>query len=455
MAKLYYEYYWNITFNIPSRNIQFKPYSLCRFEKHSNYFDNFMPTYNMICKIYDKDLDIFRLLDKELSVTIILYVSYGENKDSLTTSKKIGEYEFACYCDKSKIPSYTSSSKKVNSSVEKPKSEYEPETLGELNAVELNLSLLLKKDVEMRTFIHNRVFGSSDMGATPMTAVMALIEQNPYVDNCLIDKPTNTLAYRDLIVKPDDLKNAILGIQHNYGIYDKSIELFYDNGMLYVLNKLENHHSKAKNEISEINVKLCEKVGVPNSPDYVVESSDEKKIYYERRTKILKEDYESIEGALYGDKFVYANFASVINSGFSGDGKTQFKSPLNEVLKPRQSRIDVGTKIIPDYDMLNNAFNMSSYMYEKSLGVPISFVLTGINADHLSPNKNIRILCDTPESHKLYSGLYNIANVELVYENVSKQGKNFTTYCSAILKLVNKTEGYDEDYQVGEKKLMS
>ena len=450
MAKRYYKYFWDIIFNIPSRNIKFRPYSLCRFEKHSNYFENFMPTYNMVCKIFDKDLDIFRLLDKEINVTIKQYIFYGENKDVYSTHDVVGEYEFACYCDKSTIPNYTASSKKVNSSVEKHKAKYEPETLGELNAVELNLSLLLKKDIEMRTFLHNNIFGTADTGATPMTAVMAIIEQNPYVDKCLVDKPVNTLSYRDLIIKPADLKNAILGIQQNYGIYDKSIELFFDNGMLYVLNKLESHHSGSKDEITEVNVKLCEKVGVPNSPDYVMESKDKKTIFYERRSQILKEDYESIEGALHGDKFVYSNFGSVINSAFSSDGKTQFKSPLHEVLKPRQSRIDVGTKIISDYDMLNNPMNMSSFMYEKSLGVPISFVLSGINSSHFTPNKNIRITCDTPESHKLYSGLYNIANVDLVYENINKQGENYSTYCHAMIKLVNKTEGYDQNYTVGE-----
>lgn len=451
MAKLYYEYLWDIIFNIPSRNIQFRPYALCRFEKHSNYFENFMPTYNMICKINDSDLDVLRLLDKEINVTIKQHIYFGETKDKLTNHEVAGEYEFACYYDKQTIPNYTSSSKTVNSSVEKPKSNYEPETLGEMNAVELNFSLLLKKDVQMRTFIHNYIFGTQKKGATPMTAAMAIIEQNPYVESCLVDKPTNTIAYRDLIVKPADLKNALLGIQHNYGIYDKSLELFFDNGMLYMLNKLENHHSGAKDEITEINVKLCEKIGVPNAPDYVTESKDKKTIYYERRSKILKEDYESIEGSLNGNMFVYSNFASVINSAFSADGKTQFVSPLHEVMKPRQSRVDVGTKIITDYDMLNNAYNMSSFMYEKSLGVPISFVLTGVNASHFTPNKNIRITCDTPESQKLYSGLYNIANLDIIYENTNKKGRNYSTYCHALVKLVNKTEGYDNNYEVGVK----
>ena len=88
-------------------------------------------------------------------------------------------------------------------------------------------------------------------------------------------------------------------------------------------------------------------------------------------------------------------------------------------------------------------------MFEKSLGVPISFVMTGINDSHFSPNKNIRITCDTLESLKLYSGLYNIANIDFVYENVDKKGKNFSTYCHAMMKLVNKTEGFDEYYEVG------
>lgn len=450
MADTYYEYFWDIIFNIPSRNIKFRPHALSRFEKHSNYFENFMPTYNMICKINDKNLDILRLLDKEINVTIKQYVCFGPAKDKLNNKEVVDEYEFACYYDKQTIPSYTKSSKSVNSSVENPKTNYAPETIGELYNAEIYFTLLLKKDVQMRTFIHNYVFGSQDEGATPMTATMSIIEQNPYVEKCLIDKPSNTIAYRDLVVKPADLKNAILGIQHNYGIYDKSLELFFDNGMLYVLNKLEYHHSGAKDEITEINVKLCEKT--PNKGnDFVVETKDKKTIFYERAAKIYKEDYEAVEGSLNGDKFVYSNFSSVINSVFSADGNTKFVSPLNEVLKPRQSRVDVGTKIITDYDMLNNAYNMNSFMYEKSLGVTISFVLTGVNASHFTPNKNIRITCDTPESQKLYSGLYNISNVDLIYENTNKPGNYFTTYCHSVIKLVNKTDGYDADYQVGEK----
>lgn len=450
MADTYYEYFWDIIFNIPSRNIKFRPHTLSRFEKHSNYFENFMPTYNMICKINDKHLDILRLLDKEINVTIKQYICFGPAKDKLTNKEVVDEYEFACYYDKQTIPSYTKPSKSVNSSVENPKTTYAPETIGELYNAEIYFTLLLKKDVQMRTFIHNYVFGSQEDGATPMTATMSIIEQNPYVEKCLIDKPSNTIAYRDLIIKPADLKNAILGIQHNYGIYDKSLELFFDNGMLYVLNKLENHHSGAKDEITEINVKLCEKT--PNKGnDFVVETKDKKTIFYERAAKIYKEDYEAVEGALHGDKFVYSNFSSVINSAFSADGKTQFVSPLNEVLKPRQSRVDVGTKIITDYDMLNNAYNMNSFMYEKSLGVTISFVLTGVNASHFTPNKNIRITCDTPESQKLYSGLYNISNVDLIYENTNRPGNFFTTYCHSVIKLVNKTDGYDADYRVGEK----
>lgn len=451
MAKLYYEYVWEITFNIPSRNIAFRPYALCRFEKHANYFENFIPSYNMICKIFDRDLEVLRFLDKEINVTVKCTPIFGKGKDNLDNidTDNIEIYEFACYYDKQTIPSVTKSAKTTNESVEKPKVNYEPETLGEFSTAEINFSLLLKDDMKIRTYTHNRIFGSNDDGAAPMSAAMALIEENPFIEKCLVDKPTNTNKYRDLIIKPAELKKALYDIQYNYGIYNKSLELFYDKGMLYMLNKLENHHSSAKDEITEINLRLCERSDAVGGRDYVSESKDNKIIYYERQTKLYKEDYESIEGALNGDKFVYSNFASAINSAFSADGKTQFISPIHEVNRPRSSRVDTGTKMIKDYDMLNNAFNMSSFMYEKSIGVPISFALMSVNAKHFTPNKNFRVLCDTPESTKLYSGLYNIASAEFVYENTNKKGKNFNTFCHVLVKLVNKTEGYDQDYEVG------
>ena len=131
---------------------------------------------------------------------------------------------------------------------------------------------------------------------------------------------------------------------------------------------------------------------------------------------------------------------------FSGDDKGTFINPLNEVEKSRPSRVDVGTKKILDYDMLNNPFNMSSYMAEKSIGVPITFGLQMVNTEHFRPNMIISVSTDTAESNKLYKGLYNIKSADFAYTVIPQPGKFFNSYASALLTLCNKTEGYDKDY---------
>ena len=69
--KEFYKYFWEITFNIPNRKIKYNPYSLVRFTKTCDYFGSSIPTYELIVKVHDASLNIFRMYDKELVVNII------------------------------------------------------------------------------------------------------------------------------------------------------------------------------------------------------------------------------------------------------------------------------------------------------------------------------------------------------------------------------------------------
>ena len=446
MSRIVYEYVFDITFNVVSRNIKFKPYSMVSFSKHCDYFNNFIPSYELVCKISDKYVNILRLFDKEITVFIKKYRKSGASRDKYTQSDIVSEQEFAVYYDKEDIPNYMNTEKKVSPELVSW-DKYKADSPGTLAQHEIKFNLLLKNDLKMKTMIHNYVLGSDDSPCSPIDAAVFVIEQNPYVKKCIIDAPDNTAEYPDLIVEAGELKDALKNIQFNYGIYSKGLELFFDDEILYVLNKCENGHSVQKDEINVISIKIHERTDVPEAKEYVNEDKKNKKIYYERRSKLYKEDYESIEGILNGDKFVYSNYGSVINSMFSQDGKGTFLSPLAEVDKPRPSRVDIGTKKILDYDMLNNNFNMSSYMHERSIGVPISFSLEGINTEHFRPNMMISITTDTPESNKLYKGIYSIKNADFIYVVPQTPGKFFNAYASGVLTLCNKIEGYDKEYE--------
>lgn len=445
MSRVVYEYVFDISFNVTSRGIKFKPYSLVSFVKHCDYFNNFIPSYELVCKISDKYVNILRLFDKEITVFIKKYRKSGANRDKYEKSELISEQEFAAYYDKETIPNFMNTEKTISPNLVSW-DKYNADSPGTLSQHEIKFNLLLKNDLKIKTVIHNYIFGTDDKPCAPIDAVVATIEQNPYIKHFLIDSPDNTNSYSDLIVEAGELKDAIKNIQYNYGIYGKGLEIFLDDDILYVLNKCENKHSTQKDEINVISVKVNERTDRPDAKEYVNENLKEKLIYYERRSNLYKEDYESIEGIATGDKFVYSNFGSVINSMFSGDDKGTFINPLNEVEKTRPSRVDVGTKKILDYDMLNNPFNMSSYMAEKSIGVPITFGLQMVNTEHFRPNMIISISTDTAESNKLYKGLYNIKSADFAYTVIPQPGKFFNSYASAFLTLCNKTEGYDKDY---------
>lgn len=446
MAKEVYENVFDIQFNITSRNIAFKPYSIIRFKKTCNYFTEFIPMYELKCKIPEKYMNYLRIFDKELNVNIINILFYGESRENLNNRKIVFNHDFACYYDKSKLPSYMKGSKTTSSNLE-DKDSYISGIPGVNEPHEVTMYLLLKDDLKMKTFIHNYVFGSEKKPATPITAVTTIIDQNPFIKKFLIDKPDNNNTYTDLIVEAAELKDAIKNIQYKYGIYSKGLELFYDNDILYVLNKLESKHSYAKDEINTIQIRLNERLDNPINKDYALVNPKEGIIGYERTGQLIKEDYEAISGIYSGNKFVFSNFGTIINSTFSDDKQTTFVSPLNTIDRPRPSRIDVGVKKILDYDMLNNPYNMSSYVFEESKGVPISFAIMNINPEHFTPNKNVKIIFDTPESNKLYSGVYNIESIEIVYEATKHPTKRYNTIASALITLCNKQDGYDKNYE--------
>lgn len=446
--KKYYEYVWDIRFMIPNRKIEFSPYSLVSFKKTCDYFNSFIPIYEMDCMIEDQFLDYLRTFDKEIFVRIKQFAFSGENPEKLTDKQMIFEDTFAVYIDKTTIPSMskqtrTGASGKPGNSA---KNKFQENSINQRVPVKVHCNLLLRSDLQMRTYIHNYIFGTEESGASPMSAAVACININPYVKKFLADKPDNTEKYTDLIVEPGELKQVLYNIQRRYGIYSKSMLLFYDCGMLYMLNKLASKHSKQKDEIDLINVYLNEKNNTKIVRDATI-FTDDKKIYYEREGALYKDDTESVSGILNGDKFVYSNFGTVINSMFANEGKTTVFSPLNEISRPRSSRVDVGSKKIIDYDMLNNPFNMSSYMYEQSKGVELTFALNSIFCDHFTPNKNIRLKFDNPESEKLYAGVYNIKRAQFIYTVLNRPNCRFRTYGHVGLTLCNKQDGYDKEYE--------
>lgn len=449
MSKEFCKYFWEITFNIPNRKIKYNPYSLVRFTKTCDYFGSSIPTYELIVKVHDASLNIFRMYDKELVVNITQKMIYGETEDNLNKEKIIFEDVFIPFYDKNTFPAYNKTNKTVDGSVDNYKSTYTVnDTPGILTPYEIRFVLLSKRDLAMRKYIHNYVLGSDKTPVSPATAVGFTISQNDYIEKYLMDAPDNDTTYPDLIITPADIINAIKQIQVNYGLYAKDLLLFYDSGFLYVLNKYNTEHSFQKDEFTSIMVRIDERTDKVNPTNCAVVVNSDKIVLYERVSTLIKQDNESIMGELVGDKFVYSNFSSVINAAFGNEGKTTFASPLHDVEREIPSHKETGTKLIMDYDMLNNPFNMSSYMAKTAIGVPVSFLLPRVNCEHFSPNKRVILKLDTPESRKLYEGTYNIASVTFIYENTRDPKRRFDTFCHAVVGLTNKTDGYDKDYEI-------
>lgn len=449
MARIYMEYVWDINFMIPNRNVSFKPYSIIKFTKSCDYFNNFIPMYQMTVKVEDRYLDYFRMFDKELFARIKLYAFYGANANKKTDRNLVFEDTFAIYIDKNSIPGFSQLNRQESGQKieEVDKNRYTAGTITERTPIRIKMNLLLRSDLLMKTYIHNYVLGSDDNPIDPITAAATCISLNPHVKKFIIDPPDNTTKYTDLIVEPGELKQALYNIQHRYGIYAKGLQVFYDMGTLYVLNKLNSEHSITKGMPQHIDVALCEKAKTTPKTDFSILKGDGL-IGYIRDTSVIKSDTESISSLLNGDKIVYSNFGTVINSVFVKDNQTSILSPLADIDNPTPSRADIGTKTVVDYDMLNNTYNISSYMFEQNIGTPIFFVLGNVDITHFTPNMRINVKFDNSQSEQLYSGLYNIKNADFTFDVINQPNVRFRTYGHVALTLFNKTNGKDDGYTV-------
>lgn len=445
--KYYYDYYWDIKFEVPSRELVFRPYNIIRFVKNCDYFNGFIPSYSLTVNIDDKYLELLRSFDKELIVTIKQYKYYGISREYLDNKEIVLEDVFIPFYDKNTIPDISNSTKSVSSDFTDMSNSYEPNSLTAEMGSKIKINLLRKSDLLMKKFIHNYVLGSTDKPITPADAVSLIIDQNPYITKFLMDEPDNNTQYPDLIVKADELKNAIKQVQIDYGIYAKGLLLFIDDGVLYILNKLNPEHAARDKEITSIIINLDERVERFNPIDCSTINEEDKYIYYQRTAKLAIQDNESIEGETVGDKFVYSNFSSVINAGFNTTSGTKFVSPLQSVDRPAYTNVNTGTKKIVDYDMINNGYNMSSYVYETAMGTPVSFLLESVNCSDFTPNKRVKLILQNPTSYKLYSGVYNISRCQFIYETSGKTSERYHTYGHCIVTLCNKQDGLNKDYK--------
>ena len=96
MAREVYENVFDIQFSVPSRDIKFKPYSITYFKKKCDYFNEFIPIYELKCKISERYVNFLRLFDKELNANIRNICFYGENRESLNNRRIVFEHDFAC-----------------------------------------------------------------------------------------------------------------------------------------------------------------------------------------------------------------------------------------------------------------------------------------------------------------------------------------------------------------------
>jgi hypothetical protein len=87
-------------------------------------------------------------------------------------------------------------------------------------------------------------------------------------------------------------------------------------------------------------------------------------------------------------------------------------------------------------------------MFEQNIGVPVGFTLNSVDISHFTPNKNIKLAFDTPESNKLYSGIYNIKQATFIFNTLNQPNALFRTYGHVTLVLCNKSSQYDNSYTV-------
>lgn len=440
-----YLYRFEVEFYVPNKDISILPMKILYAVKDSTYLTNFMPTLKMEMLINTRDTFILKKYQDEVLSKITL-VSYkyntrspmGENaaaSGELVDTKIEFSEVFEPIFDKSTFPAHLREEEHEDDRLyaEDPKvANIATETMHR----NIMCNFFNLRGITLNKGLFNAVLADTSVGST-----ILFILSNSGVKRAIIDPPTNTSEYTNIIVPPHNLRSSIEELQARYGIYENGVLIFYDFNTLYILDRFAQSHEFEKGDSMRSIIQVYEADINPQLILDIFEDKDNTLIY---DATILLERFDSsiASGEIEGNSFMFSNYKMGVNSVIfeNGQFKANEAAPAASVLlRDTDTHKSSGEKTILDYDELSNPYNMASYFNAtETLKNQYHFSLAGVNIQSFKPNKFIQLRFENVTKNKTFGGSYTMLRNILSFEPANETSSDLI--CNADIHMAKRNK---------------
>lgn len=418
-----FTYDWDIEFVCGDKSdIKVHPLKIKGINKNNTYYENILPVLIVKCDVSNKDM--CKLRDNAKDIVANIAVIYKKLKrDSKTDSLVVadtgiissGTYvavfsgdSFKSHLRREEIENYNGR-------------DAEGFQTNPLESERSEITMYLNDVIGINTskMIYNECF-DGEAGITAGSLIQYIATNTP-CDKILIDKPDNENTYQqDIIIPPTNFIGALQYIQTMIGCYQYGLLVFYDDGVLYILNKFANDHEVEKGETNVVHAYIADPdKNTASSPIYTV--NDSKESMYIGAMNFRPSDTKLVKSELFGDNVIFSSFRQGLDAIQYTNTKNSSKATggkdVSLVLKHNnESHSESGTKNILDYDELNNPFNVASEFNAAEATAEMSeLVIPYANIIDFKPNKYMHLHFKDNRKDYDYGGKWFIIDVRQIY----------------------------------------
>jgi hypothetical protein len=282
----------------------------------------------------------------------------------------------------------------------------------------------------------NAVLSNGTKGIDVGTAIKYIIAKSGFKDNeCIIDKPTNDNLYEQIVLPIHNFLTSMKDLQARYGIYNSSLEVFFDEPILYILNKFnEDPHDYKENTTHTVIFETMKGNITPMAPSIIeeLENKDQKYMLASAPKKINIDVYQS---ELKGDILSYMNYettSKMLEYKTTDVPETsefqKYEKPIINIVRDVDKHVKTGSKTLLEYDELSNENNITSFAKESTPHTFLSFPeINFIDYNSFKPNTEITLkFVDDNNKDLKQGGRYRIYSGQLVFTKISSDKPEFS-----------------------------
>jgi hypothetical protein len=429
--KILYTYTFDIKFY--NETIEVEPIAIYYVHKECDYRNNFNPVYLMTLEFTKTDLFLLKRNQKDIMASISVVVNQyltleaGESHGSETTSllgkeilsSSIFEPIFSqsAFDERYREEEYENKDLMVNDN---------ETTVGhETNRVKIDVQFEDLAAVNSKKTLFNLVIGK---GATVGSVLQHMFDVLP-VKGIIADMPDNDYAFgTDMIIPPGNFVPALKYIQYNIGIYENGLLAFYDDDILYVLNKYALDHDCEEGDKIITNIYITELDKVLGGITLRGIDPGTQEPVYIGPLIIRPLENEVLSGEIEGNNLIFSSFRQGLSAVQYVDNELKSEN-AKAVAMTMKRNIETykhsDEKNMLDYDELGNLYNMASFFNElEAVSKQIVMEVENINIKDFKPNKLVHLhFLDQGKDLRL-SGVYHINSVISLFSPINPATTN-------------------------------